>query len=111
MAEHRALEAGWADVDSEQVEQVVGAECLDPGDRLALDLVRQQRRRCLADCAAATGEADSLNDTVVDPKHHRDPVAAQRIRALEARGRVLDDAEVMGPPVVLQDVVAIKVVH
>ena len=45
VAEHRALEAGRADVDAEQVEQVVGADGRDLGQRLALDLVGQQARR------------------------------------------------------------------
>ena len=41
--EQRALEPGGADLDADQVEQVVGGELLDLLDRLALDLVRQQR--------------------------------------------------------------------
>src|SRR4051812_42745598 len=68
VAEHRALEARRADVDPEQLQQVVGAERLDVGDGLALDLVRQQRCRCLADGTAATCEPDALDDTLVDPE-------------------------------------------
>ena len=65
MAEHRALQAGRADLDAEQVEQVVGSEGRDVGDRLALDLVGQEAR---ADAwligAAAAGEGDLVDDAV-----------------------------------------------
>ena len=111
VAEHRALQAGRADVDAEQVEQVVGADGRDLGQRLALDLVGQQRRAGLADRAAATGEPDPIDDAVVDAEHQRDPVAAQRVGALVRGVGVLDDPEVVGPPVVLEDVVAVEVVH
>ena len=56
VAEHRALEPRRADLDAEQVEQVVRAEARDLGDRLALDLVGQEAGARLADGAAATGE-------------------------------------------------------
>ena len=111
VAEHRALEAGGADLDAEQVEQVVGPEGLDLGERLALDLVGQEARARLADRAAAAGEPDPLDDAVADADLERDPVAAQRVAALEARARILDDPEVVGPPGVLEDVVAVQVVH
>src|SRR6478609_4572264 len=75
VAEHRALEAGRANVDAEQVEQVVRADGGHVLDRLALDLVGQQAG------------------------------------ALVRRVGVLDDPEVVGPPVVLEDVIAIEVVH
>ena len=32
MAEHRALQAGRADVDPEEIEQIIGPEGLDLGD-------------------------------------------------------------------------------
>ena len=111
MAEHRALQPGRADVDAEEVEQVVRAERFDLGQRLALDLVGQERRGGLADRAAAAGEADALQDAVLDPELQRDPVAAQGVAALVGRGRRVDDPEVVGPPVVLEDVVAVEVVH
>src|SRR6185436_12750292 len=104
VAEHRALQAGRADVDAEEVEEVVGAEGLDVGDGLALDLVGQEARARLADRAAAAGEPDPLDDAVLDAELERDPVAAQRVAALEGRGRIVDDPEVVGPPVVLEDV-------
>ncbi len=111
MAEHRALQASRTDVDADEVEKVVRAEGLDLGNGLALDLVGQERCARLADRAAAAGEADPLDDPVADPELHRDPVTAQGVAALERRGRIVDDPEVVGPPVVLEDVVAVEVVH
>ena len=111
MAEHRALEAGRADVDPEQVQQVVGTDGGDVGQRLALDLVGQERGARLADGAAAAGERDPVDDTVGHPEHQRDPVATQRVGALVGRVGVLDDPEVVGSSIVLEDVVAIQVVH
>ena len=57
------------------------------------------------------GEGDLGDHPVADPEHHRDPVAAERVRALVAGVGVLEDPEVVGPPVVLEDVVAVEVVH
>ena len=111
VAEHRALEARRADVDAEEVEQVVGADGRDLVDGLALDLVGQEARAGLADGAAAAGERDAIHDAVLDAEHQRDPVAAQRVGALVGRIGVLDDPEVVGPSVVLEDVVAVEVVH
>ena len=71
----------------------------------------RRRRAGLADRAAAAGEPDPLDDAVRDPELHRDPVAAQRVAALEGRGRIVDDPEVVGPPIVLEDVVAVEIVH
>ena len=65
----------------------------------------------LADGAAAAGEPDPIHDAVGDPDHQRDPVAAQRVGALVRGVGVLDDPEVVGPPIVLEDVVAVQVVH
>ena len=86
-------------------------KAVDVGHRLALDLVGQEARARLADRAAAAGEPDPLDDAVADRQLERDPVAAERVRALEGRGRILDDPEVMGPPIVLEDVVAVQIVH
>ena len=111
VAQHRALEARRADVDPEQVQQVVGTDGGDVGQRLALDLVGQQRGARLADGAAAAGERDPVDDAVGHAEHQRDPVAAQRVGALVRRVGVLDDPEVVGSSIVLEDVVAIQVVH
>src|SRR6476469_9264868 len=56
VAQHRALEPGRADVDAEQVQQVVGTERRDVLERLALDLVGEKARAGLADRAATAGE-------------------------------------------------------
>src|SRR5215210_1289492 len=109
--QHRALQAGGADVDPEEFEEIVGAKGGYVGKRLALDLVGQQRRARLADRAAAAGEPDPVDDAVPDAEHHRDPIAAERVRALVARRGRLDHAEVVRPPVVLEDVVAVEIVH
>ena len=79
--------------------------------RLALDLVGQEGGAGLADRAATTGEPDAIDDPVLDAEHQRDPVAAQRVGALVGGVGILDDPEVVGPPVVLEDVVAVQVVH
>src|SRR4051794_17872242 len=92
--EHRALQAGRADVDPEEVEEIVGAEAGDVLERLALDLVGQERRARLADRTAAAGEADPLDDAITDAEHHRDPVTAQGVGTFMARGGCLDDPEV-----------------
>src|SRR4029450_6218083 len=110
-AEHRALEAGRADVDAKEIEEIVGAERLDGGHGIAPDLVGQEACAGLADRPAAAGEPDALDDAVADPQLERDPVAAERIAALEGRGRIVDDPEVMGSPVGLEDVVAGGIVH
>ena len=66
--EQGALEAGRADLDADQVEQVVGRHLLDLLDRLALDLVGQQRGAGLADGAAPAGEGDLAHDPVRDAR-------------------------------------------
>ena len=53
----------------------------------------------------------SIYSAVLHADHERDPVAAQRVGAFVARVGILDDPEVVGPPIVLQDVVPIEVVH
>jgi hypothetical protein len=68
VTQHRALQAGRADLDAEQVEQIVGAKVRDLGERLALDLVREEAGAGLADGAAATGEPDLGDDAVADSR-------------------------------------------
>ena len=80
-------------------------------ERLALDLVGQEAGAGLADGAATAGEPDAIDDAVLDAEHQRDPVATQRVGALVRGVGVLDDPEVVGPPIVLEDVVAVEVVH
>ena len=111
VAQHRALEPGRADLDAEQVEQVVGAEGLDLGERLALDLVGQERA-----LAWLIAQPRPVNPT--RPRRRRVTPSWSVIRSphsglLPSKRRVgvLDDPEVVGPPVVLEDVVAVEVVH
>src|SRR4029079_5253553 len=96
VAQHRALEPCRADVDAEQVEQVVGTERGDILDRLALYLVGEKARAGLADRAATAGETHAIHDPVLHAQHQRDPIAAKGVRALIARVGVLDHPEVMG---------------
>jgi len=111
VAEHRALEPRGADIDAEQVEQVVGTDRRDLVDGLALDLVGQEAGAGLADRAATPREPDAIDDPVLHPEHQRDPVATQRVGAFVRCVGILDDPEIVGPPVVLEDVVAVEVVH
>src|SRR5688572_27519817 len=104
VAQHRALEAGRADVDAQQVEQIVRADARDLREWLALDLVGQEAGAGLADGASTAGEADAIHDPVLHTEHQRDPVATQRVGAFVRGVGVLDDPEVVGPPVVLEDV-------
>jgi len=47
----------------------------------------------------------------MDADLQRDPVAAERVGSLDRGRRILDYPEVVGAPVVLQDVVAVEIVH
>src|SRR5262249_7944628 len=72
---------------------------------------REEGGRGLADRTTAAREADRVDHAVVDPKLERDPVAAERIRALVRAGGIVQDPEVVGSAIVLEDVVAVQVVH
>src|SRR4051794_36050946 len=111
MAEHRALEPGGTDLDPEKVEEVVRTDGGDLADRLALDLVSEEAGAGLRDRAAAAGEPDPVHDPVLHAEHEGDPIATQWIGTLVRRVGVLDDPEVVRPPVVLEDVVAVEIVH
>src|SRR5204862_7009956 len=93
------------------VEQVVGAEGGYLLDRLALDLVGQEARARLADRASPAREPHAVDDPIVHAEHQRDPVATERVGAFVRSIGALDDPEVVGPPVVLEDVVAVQIVH
>ena len=88
VAEHRALQPGRADVDPEEVEQVVGAEGLDVGRR-GLPLISSVRSDALAWLIAQPRPVNPTRSTTPssDPELERDPVAAQGVAALEGRGR------------------------
>ena len=78
-----------------------------------LPLISSVRRLALAWLMAQPRpvNADPIHDAVLDAEHQRDPVAAQRVGALVRRVGILDDPEVVGLSIVLEDVVAVEVVH
>ena len=78
-----------------------------------LPLISSVRSDALAWLIAQPRPVNPTRSTTpsVDAELQRDPVAAQRVGALVGRVGVLDDPEVVGPPVVLEDVVAVEVVH
>ena len=78
-----------------------------------LPLISSVRRLALAWLIAQPRPVNPTRSTTpsLTAELERDPVAAERVAALEGRGRILDDPEVMGPPIVLEDVVAVQIVH
>ena len=80
---------------------------------IGLPLISSVRRLALAWLIAQPRpvKATAVHDTVVDAEHQRDPVAAQRVGAFVGRVGVVDHPEVVGSPVVLEDVVAVQIVH
>src|SRR3954470_17523801 len=107
-----ALHARRRDVDPEQIEDERPVELEQVGDRHALDLVRSHRGGGLADRAPVAVEADVLDRAVVaHAEHHAQLVAAQRVRVLELEVRGLHHAPVVRALVVVEDLLAIQVVH
>ena len=78
-----------------------------------LPLISSVRRLALAWLIAQPRPVNPTRSTiaVLDPEHQRDPVAAQRVGALVRGVGILDDPEIVGPSIVLEDVVAVEVVH
>jgi hypothetical protein len=78
----------------------------------ALELVCEQRRRRGRDRASLALEGD-LGDPaiVVELQENVLLVAAERVRVLEVQVVFVEAAEVVGPLVVLEDLVAVEVVH
>src|SRR5205085_7667115 len=97
--------------DAELVKDVLTAERGHLLDRLALDRVRDHRRRGLADRTPAAVEPHVLDDAVVDLELDRQLVTAQRVHALGGRRGVLEVPVVAGVAVVVEDVFAVEVVH
>ena len=81
-------------------------------DALAGKLLGGHRRRRLGDGAAVAGEGD-LRDAslVVERELHLQLVAAERVVVLELEVGILERAPVPGTLVVLEDVLAVEVVH
>jgi len=62
--------------------------------------------------ATLTGKTQCLDGAVGAYLHlHMNLVAAQRIDALGLESRIVDGAKVLGMPVVLENILAIHVVH
>src|SRR5260221_6231333 len=84
-AQERALDARGAERDAEVRDDVIPVERLELVERLAADLVGEDRRRGLRDRAALTAECDVLDRLVrTDLEVHRDLVAAERVRVVIA---------------------------
>ena len=106
-----ALEPDGRERDAELLEHVLAAERAHLGDRLALDDVRDHRRGGLADRAAAAVEANVAHDAAVDVELDRELVAAERVHALGGDRRVVEMPAVARVLVVIEDVLAVEVVH
>ena len=80
---------------------------------IGLPLISSVRSDALAWLIAQPRPVNPTRSTTLsfDAEHQRDPVPAQRIGALVRRVGILDDPEIVGPSVVLEDVVAVEVVH
>ena len=95
-----------------KVEDEGAVEAQHVVDLHPLDLLGGQRRRRLRDRAAVAAEAQ-LGDAVVgvEVDHHLQLVAAQRVVVLEDEVGVRQLAEVPRPLVVIEDLLAVEVVH
>ena len=110
--EQRALHARGGDVDPQQVEHEVLVQAHEVVHRLALELVGDHRGRCLADRAAVAREPDLLDPVLgVELDLDLQLVAAERVEVLELEVGLCQLAPVVGPLVVLEDVLAVEVVH
>src|SRR5215207_9215628 len=110
--EQRALHARRGDVDPEQIEHEVAVEPDEVVDRHPDDLLGGHRRRRLGDRAAVAREAHVRDAAVLaHAELDLELVAAERVVVLELQVRVLELAEVPRLLVVLEDVLAIQVVH
>src|SRR4051794_21009204 len=110
--EQRALHPGGGDVDPEQLEDEVLVEAHELLDRHADHLVGGHRRARLRDRTAVAREAHVLDAVLpVDLELHLQLVAAQRVEVLVLEVGVAQLAPVMRLLVVIQDVLAVEVVH
>src|SRR5919198_5376307 len=107
-----ALHARRGDLDPEQVQHERAVEPQQVVDLHALDLVGRHRGGRLADRAAVALEADVVDRPVVaDAEHDLQLVAAQRVVVGELEVGVLHRPPVVGALVVLEDLLAVEVVH
>ena len=110
-AEQRALEAHRRERDAELGEQVVLRQGGGIVDVEALGQLGQHRRGGLRDGAAAAVELDVGDLAVDDLQVDRELVAAERVDALGGDVGILDVPVVAGVLVVVEDVLAVQVVH
>src|SRR5712692_7993890 len=109
--ERCALHPGRADRDTQLIEEIPCREGLELLDRLADDHVSQHRRRRLADGATPAAEPHIPHPAVVELEVEGDDVAAEWVVALLGDVGVLDLPEVMRVLVVLEDLLAVEIVH
>src|SRR5213078_426139 len=109
--EQRALAARGRDGDAEQVDEPFAVEVGDLPERHPDVLLGGDRRRCLRDRAALPVEAQVGDLSVLDADVNAHLVAAQRVVVVGLEVVRLELAEVPRPLVVLEDVVAVQVVH
>ena len=110
--QQRALQARGRDVDPEQLEDEGLVEAHELLDRHPDHLVGGHRGARLGDRAAVAGEADLLDAVLaVELELDLQLVAAERVEVLELEVRVFQLAPIMRLLVVIQDVLAVEVVH
>src|SRR5262245_33097185 len=112
-AEDRALEANRRELDADLLEQLLLRQLGDLGHSLALDDLREHRRRCLGDRAAASLEADVVDRVAVgtELQEDRDLVPAERVLALGLRVGLVDHSVAARVLVVVEDDLAIHVLE
>src|SRR6185503_3137080 len=81
------------------------------GHGLALQLIRDDRRGRLRDRAALTMEAQVRDPVAIELDVDPHLVAAQRVAVLELRVTLLQLPEVAGSLVVVEDELAVELVH
>src|SRR2546428_100686 len=109
--ERRALHPRRADRDTELLEQVPGGKTLELLHRLADDQVGQHRGGRLADGATPAAEAHVPHPAIVQLEVEGDDVAAERVVALLGDIGVRDLPEMMRVLVVLENLLAVEIVH
>jgi hypothetical protein len=107
----RALAPGRGDVDPEQVEHPVGVERGGLVDVHPDQLLGGDRRRGLRDRAAVAVEAQVLDPPVGDADLDTELIAAERVVLVGVEVVGLELAEVPRSLVVLEDEIAVEVVH
>src|SRR5215213_5383758 len=109
--QQRALASRRADVDSELLDDPVGAQALDLLERHPDQLVGADRGRRLRDRAAVAVEAEILDPAVLHDDVHSELVAAERVVVVEVEVVLRQLAEVPRVLVVVEDEVPVERVH